>query len=219
MWRLIVYPAIASVLLVAILRWVDPPTSAFMLAAAVRGDAGGRIDFRWLDLEAMSPTLPLALIAAEDQRFMQHRGFDTAAIRAAMEGNRAGGRVRGASTITQQTAKNLFLWSGRSWIRKFLEAWFAAWMEVLWSKHRILEVYANVAEFGAGVYGAEAAARQYLGKGADDLDAAGSARLAAVLPNPRRYSAARPGAYVQSRTRWIQRQMRQMDARAAVPQP
>jgi len=205
---------VGSVLQVLVLRFVDPPFSAFMVARQVEalraGDRGFRVDYRWRDASEISPQLAVAVIAAEDQRFAGHHGFDLEAIRAAAERNARGGRVRGASTISQQTAKNLFLWSGRSWLRKGLEAWYTVLLEALWPKQRILEVYVNVAEFGDGVYGAQAAARRYFGKDAAQLTPAEAARLAAVLPSPRRYSAANPGPYVQRRTGQIQRQMRQI---------
>ena len=205
---------VGSVLQVLVLRFVDPPLSAFMVARQVEalraGDRGFRVDYQWRDARDISPQLAVAVIAAEDQRFAGHHGFDLEAIRAAAERNARGGRVRGASTISQQTAKNLFLWSGRSWLRKGLEAWYTVLLEALWPKQRILEVYVNVAEFGDGVYGAQAAARRYFGKDAAQLTPAEAARLAAVLPSPRRYSAANPGPYVQRRTGQIQRQMRQI---------
>jgi monofunctional glycosyltransferase len=206
---LLAAPVLASLAVVAGLRWLDPPTSAFMLAQrldAARAAEG--VDYRWVPYGALSPQLPIALVAAEDQRFPQHRGFDFEAIeRALAEG---GAAPRGASTISQQVAKNLFLWSGRSWLRKALEAWFTALIEALWPKQRILEVYANIAEFGPGIYGAEAAARRHFGKSAGALDAAESARLAAVLPSPRRWSASAPGERVLQRQRWIERQVRQL---------
>ncbi len=207
----------ASVLQVAVLRFVDPPTSAFMLArqgeAWRQGDWGFRVAHDWRDLAQISPHLPLAVIAAEDQHFATHPGFDLEAIEKAMDHNARGKRVRGASTISQQVAKNLFLWQGRSWLRKGLEAWYTVLIEAMWPKTRILEVYVNVAEFGDGIYGAQAAARSYWDKDASALTAAQSARLAAVLPAPRRYSAVRPGPYVQRRAAWIQRQMRQLGGR------
>ena len=196
------------------LRFIDPPFTAFMaarqLSAWSDGDWGFRLSHDWRDLDRIAPHLPLAMIAAEDQNFAVHHGFDLDAIAKARENNAKGRKVRGASTISQQTAKNLFLWSGRSWIRKGLEAWYTLLIETLWPKWRILEVYANVAEFGDGVYGAQAAARTYFGKDAAHLGPAEAARLAAVLPSPRRYSAARPGPYVQRRARAIERQMRQI---------
>ena len=203
-----------SALQVAVLRFVDPPASAFMLArqgeAWRQGDWGFRVAYDWRDLEDISRYLPMAVIAAEDQNFASHSGFDLKAIEKALDHNARGKRVRGGSTISQQVAKNLFLWQGRSWLRKGLEAWYTLLIELMWPKHRILEVYVNVAEFGDGIYGAQAAARSYWRKDAARLSAAESARLAAVLPSPRRYSASRPGPYVQRRAGWIQRQMRQL---------
>jgi len=196
---------------VLVLRWVPPVASAFMVARQVQALADGgddvRVDYRWRSRSRISPNLPIALVAAEDQMFPFHHGFDFKAIDRALEHNARGRKVRGASTISQQVAKNLFLWSGRSWVRKGLEAWYTVLIEVLWPKARILEVYANIAEFGDGIYGAEAAAQRFFHKPASRLTASESARLAAVLPSPRRYSAVRPGAFVQRRARWIERQV------------
>ncbi len=215
----IVFP----VLQVVTLRFIDPPFSSFMLIRQVeawsQADWDHRIAHEWRDLGAMSPQLPVALIAAEDQRFVEHGGFDMQAIEQARASNERGRRMRGGSTISQQTAKNLFLWSGTGWsrwLRKGLEAWYTFWMELIWPKQRILELYANFAEFGDGVYGAQAAARTWFGKDAARLSAAESARLAAVLPSPRRYSVARPGPYVQRRTRAIERQMRAIGGASAL---
>jgi len=209
---------LASVLQVLALRFIDPPSSAFMAARQLQawgaGDWGFRVTYQWRDLDRISTQLPLAVIAAEDQRFAEHHGFDFEAIEQARARNARGGRLRGASTISQQTAKNLFLWSGRSWLRKGAEAWYTLLIEALWPKRRIIEVYVNVAEFGDGVYGAQAAARTYFGTDAARLGPAQAARLAAVLPSPKRYSAARPGPYVQRRTRAIQHQMRQIGGTA-----
>jgi monofunctional biosynthetic peptidoglycan transglycosylase len=205
---------LATTLQVALLRFLDPPVSAFMLArygeAWRQGDWGFRVAYDWRDLDEISPHLPMAVIAAEDQNFAAHSGFDLKAIEKALDHNARGKRVRGGSTISQQVAKNLFLWQGRSWLRKGLEAWYTLLIELLWPKQRILEVYVNVAEFGDGIYGGQAAARSYWRKDASRLTAAEGARLAAVLPSPRRYSANNPGPYVQRRTAWIQRQMRQL---------
>lgn len=202
------------VLQVALLRVVDPPFSSFMMIrqfeAWSRGDWRFRLAHDWRDLQDISPHLPVALIAAEDQLFAGHDGFDRAAIAKARERNQQGKRIRGGSTISQQTAKNLFLWSGNGWnrwLRKALETYYTFWMELLWPKTRILEMYVNIAEFGDGVYGAQAAARTYYRKNASALQPAEAARMAAVLPNPRRYSIANPGPYVQRRSRAIQRQM------------
>ncbi len=204
----------ATALQVAVLRFVDPPFSAFMLGRQVEAwgerDFGFRVAYDWRDMDSIAASLPVAVVAAEDQSFANHRGFDLDAIRKARISNARGGRVRGASTISQQVAKNLFLWQGRSWFRKGLEAWYTVLIELMWPKSRVLEVYVNVAEFGDGVYGAQAAARRYWNMDAARLTENQSARLAAVLPSPRRYSAAAPGPYVQRRTRWIQRQMRQI---------
>ncbi len=217
LWRLPLLFVAVTVLQVLTLRWLDPPTSAFMLSRRVEAltheQRGFALHYRWRDWAQLSPELPLALVAAEDQRFREHRGFDLRAIERAHARNARGGRLRGASTISQQVAKNLFLWSGRSWLRKGFEAWYTLLIEALWPKRRILEVYANVAEFGDGVYGADAAARRFFGKSATTLSSAEAARLAAVLPNPRRWSAHAPGPYVQRRAAWIQRQMRQLGGR------
>lgn len=206
--------AAGSALQVAALRFVDPPFTAFMLARQVeawgQGEWGFRVAYEWRDLDRISPSLPLSMVAAEDQNFAHHHGFDLQAIEKARINNAKGRKVRGASTISQQVAKNLFLWQGRSWVRKGLEAWYALLIELMWPKSRILEVYANVAEFGDGVYGAQAAARRFWGKDAAGLSASESARLAAVLPSPRRYDARNPGPYVQRRSQWIQRQVRQI---------
>ena len=215
-WRwLLVLPLLfmlATTLQVLVLRFVDPPFSAFMLARQLRavgeGDWRFRVAHDWRDLGDIAAHLPVALVAAEDQNFAIHHGFDFKAIERARKHNARGRKTRGASTISQQLAKNLFLWSGRSWVRKGVEAWYTLLIETLWPKRRILEVYANVAEFGDGIYGAQAAARSFFRKDAARLSPAESARLAAVLPNPKRYNAARPGPYVQRRTRAIERQMR-----------
>lgn len=203
-----------TVLQVGALRFVDPPFSAFMagrqLEAWAGGDGGFRVAYDWRDFDAISPHVAVAVIAAEDQRFADHHGFDLVAIEQARQAHARGGRLRGASTISQQVAKNLFLWNGRSWVRKGIEAWYTLLLEALWPKQRILEVYVNVAEFGDGVYGAQAAARTWFGRDAADLAPWQAARLAAVLPSPRRYSVPRPGPYVTRRTEAIQRQMRQI---------
>lgn len=213
-----VWLGLFSVLQVLVLRFVDPPFTAFMairqFEALGQGDWRFRIAHDWRDLDRIAPSLPVALIAAEDQTFAEHHGFDLEAIEHARARNERGGRLRGGSTISQQLAKNLFLWQGSSrasrWLRKGIEAWYTALIETLWPKRRILEVYANVAEFGDGIYGAQAASRSFFGRDADRLTPSQSARLAAVLPNPRRYNAADPGPYVQRRARWIERNMRQL---------
>ncbi|MEO6519988.1 MAG: monofunctional biosynthetic peptidoglycan transglycosylase [Pseudoxanthomonas sp.] len=206
--------AAASLLQVVVLRFVDPPFSAFMAARQLEawgnGDMGFRVAYDWRDLAAISPNLPVAMVAAEDQNFGSHRGFDFKAIEKARANNARGRKLRGASTVSQQVAKNLFLWQGGGYFRKGVEAWYTLLIELMWPKTRILEVYVNVAEFGDGVYGAQAAARSYWRKDASGLSLAESARLAAVLPAPRHYSVARPGPFVQRRANWIQRQVRQI---------
>lgn len=204
--------ALLSVLLVASVRFVDPWTSGFMLQARIESwfdedPQPLRIRQQWRDIERISPQLALAVVASEDQRFTAHHGFDFRQIRQALREAERGGRMRGASTITQQVARNLFLWNGRSWVRKGLEAWFTVLVELAWPKQRILEVYLNLAEFGPGIYGAEAAAQAFFGKEAARLSRAEAARLAAVLPNPKRLSAGNPGPYVVRRQGEIERQM------------
>ena len=205
---------VLSVLVVFALRFVPVPFTAFMLErkldAAFDGPAGFSVAYEWTPLERMSAHLPIAVVAAEDQKFPNHRGFDVEAIQDAMADAGDGARLRGASTISQQVAKNLFLWSGRSFVRKGIEAYFTVLIEVLWPKRRIVEVYLNIAEFGDGVYGAGAAGPRFFGRGAATLDARQAALLAAVLPNPRKLRADRPSAYVQRRAAWIERQMRQL---------
>jgi monofunctional biosynthetic peptidoglycan transglycosylase len=159
-------------------------------------------------LDGIARALPLAIISSEDQRFMVHHGFSWKQMKEALERNKKGKRIKGASTISQQTAKNVFLWPGRTYLRKGLEAWFTLLMEVLWSKERILEVYMNVAEMGQGVFGAEAAAQHCFGKSAARLSQAEAALIAATLPAPRRFSCSAPSGYVQGRQQWVLRQMR-----------
>lgn len=222
--RLLLLPFVLlaiTVLQVATLRFIDPPTSAFMVWRQVDGlrEEGFTLRQEWRDYGDIASTLPIALVAAEDQKFPMHRGFDLEAIDKALDSNARGGRVRGGSTISQQVAKNLFLWSGGGYFRKGLEAWYTLLIEAMWPKQRILEVYANIAEFGDGVYGAEAAAQAFFGKPASALTAAESARLAAVLPNPKKYNARNPGPYVQRRAAWIQRNARNLGGPAYLEEP
>jgi monofunctional biosynthetic peptidoglycan transglycosylase len=182
------------------LRWNPPPTTSFMMRSEVQPVA-----YHWVPKDQIPEALRRAVVAAEDQKFWTHWGFDFLAIAEALEHNEKSRKKRGASTITQQTAKNLYLWPSRSWLRKGLEVSFTLLLEWLWPKERILEVYLNVAEFGPGIYGAEAAAQKFFGKPAAKMNAAECAQLAAVLPNPRKWRADRPGPYVQSRVDWILR--------------
>ncbi len=228
LWKLPLLLIVLSAMQVVALRFIDPPFSMFMVArqldAVFAGDVTFRITHDWRDMTKISPNLPLAVVASEDQNFAHHRGFDFDAIEKAQVHNermteraqkrgKPVRRLRGASTISQQTAKNLFLWNGSGWtrlLRKGVEVWYTALIELLWPKQRILEVYVNIAEFGDGVYGAQAASRNFYRKDASRLTPAEAARLAAVLPSPKRYNAARPGPYVQRRANAIQRQMRQI---------
>lgn len=201
----------ASVAAVLLLRWFNPPYSAFMAESQLRAWASGDRTYvfrhTWVDLTRISPNLPLAVVASEDQRFPEHWGFDVEAIEKAYELNQHSHRVHGASTISQQVAKNLYLWSGRSYFRKALEAYFTVLIERLWPKRRILEIYLNIAEFGPGTYGAEAAAQRFFHKPAARLTRSDAAVLAAVLPNPQHYAATAPSRYIQQRRDWILNQM------------
>ena len=210
-----------SVLLVLLLRVVNPPFSAVMaedwIAARVDGERDFTLRHRWVAWSQVSPAVPIALVAAEDQRFPLHHGFDFDAIQRALAEAGDGERLRGASTISQQVAKNVFLWNGRSFVRKGFEAWFTLLIEALWPKRRILEVYFNVAEFGRGIYGVGAASATFFHVSPDRLDARQAALLAAVLPNPVRFRVDRPSAYVLRRAAWIQRQVGQLGGAAYLP--
>jgi monofunctional biosynthetic peptidoglycan transglycosylase len=210
-----------TVLPVVALRWVPPLTSSFMLQRRVSAWWNGARDFRfhyrWAGWGRIAPDAGLAVVAAEDQKFPRHHGFDLEAIQDAWDEHEAGGRLRGASTISQQVAKNLFLWSGHSWLRKGLEAWFTVLIEFFWPKRRILEVYLNVAEFGPGVFGVRAASEAYFGKPPARLSPQEAALLAAVLPAPSRLHADRPSAYVLRRAEWIRGQMDRLGGTAYLP--
>jgi monofunctional biosynthetic peptidoglycan transglycosylase len=230
---------LAPLLVIASLRWIDPPTSAFMIQRAFQrrfaevaaSGSRERIDHRWTDLDAIAPAMALAVVAAEDQLFPHHHGFDVESIRDAVEEGRlrrhqdaSGGRgahharsererrprMRGASTITQQVAKNLFLWPGRSLLRKGIEAYLAAAIELLWPKRRILEVYLNIAETGRDLYGVGAAAAVYFGKEPASLTRREAALIAAALPDPRRRRPDRPGPWLSQRGAWIETQIDQL---------
>ena len=215
LWRALAWVVLMflglSVLAVTLLRWIDPPYSAFMLEQRIEAWVTRDRDYvfrhTWVDLARISPNLPLAVVASEDQKFPEHWGFDVEAIEKAYQLNQHSHRVRGASTISQQVAKNLYLWSGRSYFRKGLEAYFTLLIEGFWPKRRILEVYLNIAEFGAGTYGAEAASERFFHRPAARLSRSDAAVLAAVLPNPEHYSAAAPSRYVLQRRDWILSQM------------
>ncbi len=201
-----------SIGLVIVLRWVNPPTSAFIVEARWQSwfDKDPRpwqLRQDWRDLAAISPQAAIAVVASEDQKFPTHAGFDLQQIRIAMDEAERGGRVRGASTISQQVAKNLFLWSGQNLLRKGLEAYFTVLIEALWPKQRILEVYLNYAQFGRGIYGVQAASKVFFHHDAATLQPAEAALLAAVLPNPLRLRVDAPSAYVRRRRDEIVAQM------------
>ena len=187
---------------VLIFRFVPPPVTPLMVIRAIEGKG---LDHRWRGIDDVAPALPRALIAAEDARFCEHHGFDFNALQKAYANNEAGKKIRGGSTISQQTAKNVFLWPGRSYVRKGLEAWFTVLIEVGWGKKRIMEVYLNSIEFGPGIYGAETAAQRYFGVGADKLTQAQASRLAAILPSPLKWKVIKPGKYVAGRSKKIGR--------------
>ncbi len=218
-WSLTAVVAVflATALPVIAMRWVDPWYSAFMLDAALDASRAGksnyRTDYRWADLEQISPHAAVAVIASEDQLFPFHTGFDFKSIREAVrhnekQANKRKPRIRGASTISQQVAKNLFLWPGKGYFRKGLEAYLTLLIELAWPKERILEVYLNIAQFGDGIYGVEAAAQRYWKKPAARLNRYEAATLAAVLPNPIRLKANNPSNYVATRRDQIMAQMR-----------
>ncbi len=195
-------------------RWIDPATTSFILqrkaSELMAGGSARDVEHKWVDWQAISPQAGIAVIASEDQRFADHWGFDLDSIQDAIEERQSGGRLRGASTITQQVAKNLFLWSGGSWVRKGFEAYVTVLIEMFWSKQRILEVYLNIAQFGDRTFGVGAASRRFFGKRAGALNAREAALLAAVLPNPVRMRVDDPSPYVRKRARWIQSQMRSL---------
>lgn len=203
---------VLTVLLVLPLRWLPPVTSSFMVQNRFAQDGwSAKVHHEWVPREAISRRAALAVLAAEDQKFFRHGGFDVDAIRKAWERNGKERRVRGASTISQQVAKNLWLWPSRTWLRKGLETWFTLWMELLWPKERILEIYLNIAQFGPQIFGVEAAGQQYFRKPASALNEPESALLAAVLPNPNLYKVTNPSRHTLQRQAWIQRHARNLE--------
>lgn len=210
-FKILVAFIFASVLSVILFRWVPVPVTPLMLmrlTEQISENKELRLVKDWEPLNDISPSLQLAVVVCEDQEFLIHNGFNLEAIKKAFKSNLKGKKLRGASTISQQTAKNVFLWHGRNYVRKVLEVYFTVLIETFWSKERIMEVYLNVIEFGDGIYGAQAASIHYFGKDASKLTRQEAARLAVILPSPRRYRAAAPGPYVQQRTSWTLNQMR-----------
>ncbi|WP_447529542.1 monofunctional biosynthetic peptidoglycan transglycosylase [Vreelandella sp. TE19] len=217
LWRVVWRGALAfvllSVALVLLFSVVPPPGSMIMAERKVQSIINREpitITRQWRSFEDLSSNAKLAVIAAEDQRFPQHRGFDLVELKRAWQARQDGSRLRGASTLSLQTAKNVFLWSGRSWLRKGLEAWFTLLIETFWSKTRILEVYLNVAEWDTGVFGLEAAADHYFGASGSAMTERQASLLAAILPDPRNRSASRPDGQVERRSQWIRQQMRNL---------
>ena len=200
-----------TLLLVIIFKWIPVPITPLMVIRFIEQKANGeelKLEKDWESIDNISNNLQLAVVCTEDQNFLVHNGFDFTAIKKAMAENKWKKRKRGASTISQQTAKNLFLWQGRSWIRKGLEVYFTFLIEVFWSKERIMEVYLNIIEMGDGIYGAEAASQHYFRKSAANLSNQQAAAIAAILPNPRKFSASNPSRYTLKRKSFAMRQMR-----------
>ena len=201
---------ITSILAVIVFKWVPVPFTPLMLIRNIEQWTEGKsatFTHKWVSMDEISPNLAKAVVVSEDQKFLQHFGFDVEAIEKAYEGNKKGKKIKGGSTITQQTAKNVFLWPQRSYVRKGFEVYFTFLIEVIWSKERILEVYLNSIEMGDGVYGAEAASQHWFRKSAKKLSTYEAASIAAILPNPRKYKAVRSSNYVERRKNWIVRQM------------
>jgi len=206
---------IISIGLTIIYRFVPVPFTPLMVIRLVEqtfdSEKKVRLYKDWVPMSEMSRNAPQAVFAAEDQKFLDHKGFDFEAMEKAWENNKKGKRIKGASTITQQTVKNVFLWPSRSYIRKGLEAYFTVLVELLWSKERIMEVYLNVIEMGYGIYGIEAASQAYYNKPAAKLSRNQAAMIAAVLPNPIRWTPAKPTGYIRGRQSWIMRQMNNLE--------
>jgi len=207
-FKLVLGFVLLSALWVVIYKYVPVPYTPLMVIRSMDATDDHEIKHTWVSIKEISTYLQLAVVCAEDQKFSSHNGFDRAAIEKAFKSNQQGKRLRGGSTISQQTAKNAFLWPDRSWLRKGLESWFTFLIEQIWTKERILEVYLNSIEMGNGVYGAQAAAQYWFQKDANDLSRREAACLAAILPNPRNYSANPPSLYVEKRAQWIVKQMR-----------
>jgi monofunctional biosynthetic peptidoglycan transglycosylase len=201
---------ISTVLMIFAMRWINPVTSSIMIQRQISGLFDGEfelIKYHWVDYDDISKFMPIAIVAAEDQNFPKHFGFDFKQIEKALKENKRGRRVRGASTITQQVAKNLFLWEGKSFVRKGIEAYFTLLIELLWDKKRILEVHMNIAEMGDKIFGVGTASVAYFKKPSAKLTISQAALLAAILPNPKKYSAVKPSGYVRGRQSWIIRQI------------
>lgn len=212
-WTIVVFFA-SSILAVLAYRWIPVKMTPLMLIRCCQQMGRGekiRLKHHWVSMDdGMTPDMALAVVASEDQRFLTHNGFDFDAISKAWDERQSGKRKRGASTISQQTAKNVFLWTGGGWLRKGLEAYFTILIEMMWDKHRIMEVYLNVIETGDGIYGVDAVAWQHFGRGADRLTRANCALIAATLPNPLKFSSKEPSQYMLKRQTQIMRQMKNL---------
>lgn len=211
--RFLLYFVLAFVAITLLLRVIPIPFSAYMAQQKIGHWLQGenyKLNYQWVSLDKISPYIQLAVIAAEDQRFPQHQGIDWEAIQLALKHNQQSKRTRGGSTISQQTVKNLYLWHGQSWLRKSIELPMTLTLEILWDKQRILEVYLNIAEFGKGIFGVEAAAQHYFKKSAKQLTPQEAALLAAILPNPIIYKANAPSRYIYKKQVWILKQMKQL---------
>ncbi len=208
LFKLALWFIVASVVLVLVYKWVPVYYTPLMAIRSIEASEPYKTSHQWVSIDHISKDLQLAVICAEDQNFVKHNGFDLKAIEKAYEQNKKGKRVRGASTISQQTAKNVFLWPSRNWFRKGLETYFTFLIELVWSKERILEVYLNSIEMGVGVYGAEAASKHWFHKSANKLTRSEAASLAIILPNPRQYKANGSTNYIVKRRQWVMQQMR-----------
>jgi len=206
-FKLLLWFVTLSVLWVLLYKHAPVPYTGLMALRSFEGGSGHVTKHEWVPIEEISEEIKLAVICAEDQRFMLHNGFDYEAIEKAYKDNKDGKKLRGGSTISQQTAKNVFLWPQRSWLRKGLETYFTVLIETFWSKERILEVYLNSIEMGEGVYGVEAAAQHWFNTSARDLSKHEAAAIAAILPNPRSFKASPRTSYIENRKKWVLRQM------------
>lgn len=211
--RIFLWFLLVSVLWVFAYRFINPPITLLMVLRNIERKSNGKpvkLEKEWVDFEDMSDNMKRAAVSAEDQLFLKHIGFDVKAIEKAFATNQKGKKIKGGSTISQQTAKNVFLWPGRSWVRKGFEAYFTLLIELLWSKERILEVYLNVIEMGNGIYGAEAAAQAYFGKSCTGLTRSQAALIAACFPNPRRWTPKNPTRYIKHRQYLIMKNMKRL---------
>jgi monofunctional biosynthetic peptidoglycan transglycosylase len=211
--RILVWFLMVTIIWVLLYRFINPPITLLMVLRNIERKTDGKpakLEKKWVDFDDMSDNMKRAAVSAEDQLFLKHIGFDVKAIEKAFKTNKKGKKVKGGSTISQQTAKNVFLWPGRSWVRKGFEAYFTLLIEMLWSKERILEVYLNVIEMGDGIYGAEAAAQAYFGKSCTSLTKSQAALIAACFPNPRRWTPKKPTTYIKHRQYLILKNMRRL---------